>query len=164
MLLATLPGIVPTSTLYEIRLANLRALIRQFGGPTSLALKLGHSNGSFLSQVAGPRPSRKISEKVAEEIEQKLQLPDGWISEDHGAAKPAAKPAVKVQGPPVRPPDENQLRESVRAVVTAVREAQVNPGADAFAEMVTLVYEHQQLTSKLDQPYVQRLVKLLGGN
>ena len=37
---------------YEIRRANLRKLMADWGGPTILAAKLGHSNGSYLAQLA----------------------------------------------------------------------------------------------------------------
>jgi hypothetical protein len=50
---------------YDIRRENLRTLIKTWGGPTSLAKKLGHANGSYLAQIAGPHPRRDISEKVA---------------------------------------------------------------------------------------------------
>jgi hypothetical protein len=50
---------------YRTRRENLRDLSRSWGGPTSLAKKLGHSNGSYLAQLIGPHPSRDVSEKVA---------------------------------------------------------------------------------------------------
>lgn len=70
-------------TIYDTRRDNLRALIGQWGGPTSLAKKLGHSNGSYIAQLAGPRPSREVSEKVAREIEKVLGLPVAWMDQDH---------------------------------------------------------------------------------
>ena len=65
-------------SVYDQRRDNLRALMTQWGGPTSMAKKLGHSNGSYVAQLAGPNPSREISEKVAREMEAKLGLPIGW--------------------------------------------------------------------------------------
>lgn len=53
------------SNVFEIRRDNLRRLMEQWGGPTSLAKKLGHSNGSYVAQLAGPHPTRDLSEKVA---------------------------------------------------------------------------------------------------
>ena len=55
-------------SVYEIRRTNLRSLMTQWGGPTSLSRKLGHANGSYLAQLIGPHPSREISEKVAREL------------------------------------------------------------------------------------------------
>ena len=43
-------------TIYDTRRDNLRALIGQWGGPTSLSKKLGHANGSYIAQLARPRP------------------------------------------------------------------------------------------------------------
>lgn len=51
-------------SVYDTRRENLRKLIRQWGGPTSLAKKLGHANGSYIAQLAGPHPSREVSERV----------------------------------------------------------------------------------------------------
>jgi hypothetical protein len=58
---------------YRTRRTNLRALAAQWGGPTSLAKKLGHSNGSYLAQLIGPNPSREVSEKTAREIERNMR-------------------------------------------------------------------------------------------
>lgn len=40
-------------SVYDTRRTNLRSLIGQWGGPTSLSKKLGHSNGSYLAQLVG---------------------------------------------------------------------------------------------------------------
>jgi hypothetical protein len=71
-------------SVYETRRVNLRALINQWGGPTSLSRKLGHSNGSYIAQIAGPHPSREISEKVAREVESKLGLPIDRLRQGSG--------------------------------------------------------------------------------
>lgn len=70
-------------TVFDQRRDNLRELARTWGGPTSLAKKLGHTNGSYLAQLAGPHPTREISEKVAREMERKLGLPLGWLDQVH---------------------------------------------------------------------------------
>lgn len=54
------------------RLENLRALIR-LSGATELCSMLEYTNG-FLSQLAGPNPIRKVTEKQARKIEEKLNL------------------------------------------------------------------------------------------
>ena len=66
-------------SVYDKRRENLRRLIGQWGGPTSLSKKLGHANGSFLAQIAGPHPRREISERTARSIEGTLGLPLGWM-------------------------------------------------------------------------------------
>ncbi len=68
-----------TKVVNDIRRDNLMRLIDALGGPTSLALKLGYANGTYLSQLAGRNPSRTVGEKVARMVETKLSLPDGWM-------------------------------------------------------------------------------------
>jgi len=129
-----------------LRRLNLRQLIADHGGPTNLALKLGHSNGSFLSQLAGPNPTRPVSERVARHIEQALDLPLGWLDGmDHSA-----------------PVDDTLLVKSIESVVMCALDAgrKLNPAAQA--QVVALVYEHaQQHGGVCEEPFVQRLLRLV---
>lgn len=59
-------------SVYDTRRDNVRALMKTWGGPSSLAKKLGHANGSYLAQIAEPNPRREISEKVARETAKPL--------------------------------------------------------------------------------------------
>jgi hypothetical protein len=136
-------------TIYDTRRDNLRALIGQWGGPTSLSKKLGHSNGSYIAQLAGPRPSREVSEKVAREIEQKLGLPVAWMDQDH----PAGGQQL----------NDETLTECVKAVATCLRDAGLRPGPDAYATLVQLVYDRVKLTGRLDEQHIQKLTTLLRG-
>lgn len=135
-------------SVYETRRENLRMLTREWGGPTSLAKKLGHTNGSYLAQLIGPHPSREVSEKVAREIEGKLGLPLGWLDAGHDRRAPV---------------DDSALAECVRATTAAVREAKGHPSADTFGTLVGLVYDHYRLVGKIDEPYILKLVKLMKG-
>lgn len=134
-------------SVYEQRRGNLRALMKQWGGPTSLAKKLGYSNGSYVAQLAGPHPSREISEKVAREIETKLALPMGWLDGEHTGK--------------VAQLDDEALSVCVRAVSAALRDAgrMVNP--DQMADLVALAYEHTKLIGRVDEPYIVKLTRLL---
>lgn len=134
-------------SVYALRRENLRALMREWGGPTSLAKKLGHTNGSYLAQLIGPHPSREVSEKVAREIEGKLALPLGWLDGEHDG-----------QG---RQIDDQTLGECVRAVAAAIRDAGLRPDPDAYANLVSLAYEHTKLTGRVDEPYINKLVRLI---
>ena len=134
-------------SVYALRRENLRALMREWGGPTSLAKKLGHSNGSYLAQLIGPHPSREVSEKVAREIEGKLALPVGWLDGEHDG-----------QG---RQIDDQTLGECVRAVAAAIRDAGLRPDPDTYANLVSLAYEHTKLTGRVDEPYINKLVRLI---
>jgi phage repressor protein C with HTH and peptisase S24 domain len=63
----------------DIRRDNLRRLIEVMGGATALALKLKYANGTYLSQIAGPKPTRTLGEKAARHIEKTLILPPQWM-------------------------------------------------------------------------------------
>lgn len=132
-------------SVYEIRRDSLRTLVTQWGGPTSLAKKLGHSNGSYIAQLVGPNPSREISEKVARQIEGKLGLPIGWLDQEH-----TGKPKV----------DDAALAECVTAVAAALRDANLRPDPDTYGTLVSLVYEHANLTGRIDEPYIIKLIGL----
>jgi hypothetical protein len=134
-------------TIYDIRRDNLRTLMGQWGGPTSLSRKLGHSNGSYIAQIAGPNPSRQISEKVAREIEAKLELPLGWMDQEHAPVPDAL--------------DDQGLTECVTAVATVLRDTSLRPTPAAYAQLVSLAYDRFKLTGRIDEPFLQRLVSLL---
>lgn len=133
-------------SVYEQRRDNLRKLQVEWGGPTSLAKKLGHSNGSYLAQLIGPHPSREISEKVAREIESKLSLPSNWLDAEHAAAP--------------RQVDDAALGACVGAVAAAVRDAGAKVDPKTYGNLVTLAYEHTKLTGRIDESFIQKLVGL----
>ncbi len=132
-------------SVYDQRRENLRALIRTWGGPTSLAKKLGHSNGSYIAQLAGPNPSRDVSEKVAREMETALGLPLGWLDTEHGEAR-----AV----------DDEALSTCVRAVAAALRDAGHRATPDQLADLTALAYEHVKLVGRVDEAFIKKLVRL----
>lgn len=126
---------------HTLRRENLRTYIRSHGGPTRVALRLGHSNGSYISQIAGPHPTKHVSETVARAIEEKLALPDGWLDQDTPA--------------PVRI-IEDLLVEVTRAVVT---HAQHLP-PDKVAEIIGLVYVVSRITGTVDDAMVAKFVHI----
>lgn len=134
-------------SVYALRRENLRALMKEWGGPTSLAKKLGHANGSYPAQLIGPHPSREVSEKVAREIEGKLALPVAWLDQEHDG-----------QG---RQVDDQALGECVRAVAAAIRDLALRPDPDTYANLVSLAYEHTKLTGRVDEPHIQKLARLI---
>lgn len=131
---------------YDKRRDNLRELMHTWGGPTSLAKKLGHANGSYLAQLAGPHPSRDVSEKTAREMEVKLGLTLGWLDDDHN-------------GNP-RQLDDEALSTCVRGVAAALRDAGLRPNPDQMSDLVALAYEHAKLIGRCDETFIQRLVRL----
>jgi hypothetical protein len=133
-------------SVYDQRRENLRGLMSQWGGPTSLAKKLGHSNGSYVAQLVGPNPSREISEKVARDMEAKLGLPIGWLDQEHAGG--------------VRQVDDEALALCVRAVAAEIRDAGLKPDPDTYANLVGLAYEHLKLLGRVDEPFIKRIVRL----
>lgn len=134
-------------TVYDTRRDNLRQLMKVWGGPTSLAKKLGHANGSYLAQIAGPNPRRDISEKVAREIESKLGLASMWLDQPHAGG------AHKL--------NDQALADCVRAVATVLRDRGLRPDPESYATIVQLVYDHTKLTGHLDEAFIKKLTELL---
>ncbi len=134
-------------SVYEARRENLRKIQVEWGGPTSLAKKLGHTNGSYLAQLIGPHPSREVSEKVAREIEAKLSLPAGWLDQIHDGN--------------VRQVDDETLSLCVGAVAAAVRDAGLKPEPKVFGSLVSLAYEHTKLLGRVDESFIQKLVGVI---
>lgn len=65
---------------FSARHANLQILIAQHRTKGALSRRLGYSvDGSFISQLAGDPPLRRITENVARRIETVLGLADGWM-------------------------------------------------------------------------------------
>lgn len=128
--------------IYKLRRDNLRALAQEWGGPTSLAKKLGHSNGSALSQVIGPNPRRLVGEKQARDIERRLTLPVGWLDKTHTGRK---DPVV-----------DELLSRVVAAVATVAEDAGLHITPAKFAEVVALTYE----SGTVNEQQIQRLLRL----
>ena len=134
-------------SVYDTRRDNLRELLKAWGGPTSLAKKLGHANGSYIAQLAGPNPSREVSEKVAREIEQKLGLAVGYLDQTHQRAPGK--------------PQSGDISACVRAVGSVLRDAGLKADPDRYAMLVQLAYDRLQLTGQLDEQYIKQLVQLV---
>lgn len=132
--------------IYEVRRTNLRRLMQQWGGPTALAAHLGHSNGSYLAQLAGPNPKREVGERTARQVEERLGLPHGYM--DEAQADP-------------QPLDEAALANCLRAVSTAVEEAGLRVSPEKFADIVGLAYDSAKAAGAVDERFIQRLVRLL---
>lgn len=138
---------------HKIRRANLRRLIEQWGGPTTLAKRLGHASGSYLAQLAGPNPSREVNEKVARSIEESLDLPTGWLDQPHNGNGGSSSANRK------RDIDVTMVSRVIELSSAALGKQQVP--ASTLAELVALVYEHAQEHGAIDERYLQRLVNLI---
>lgn len=101
-----------------IRLANLRFLISENGGPQNLAKKLGLTNPSFVSHLAGPNPTRIITEKTARKIEADLGLLEGWMD-----IKGATQVIYKNHAPHIRAIDQLVLTNNPENVILEQHES-----------------------------------------
>lgn len=129
------------------RKANLRALVEKWGGASSLAKKLTHSGPSYLSQMlTGVRP---ITEKTARQIETRLELPRGWLDQDHSASDHAAQDI-----------DQALITKVIVAVGTALEANGKHVTPARFADMVALVYTTATKNGEVDSALVQQVVKL----
>lgn len=132
----------------DTRRQNLRQLIDQSGGVSKLAKRMGYANPSFLSQMAGPNPSREITEKSARKLEKHLGLPAGALD------TPLQQPA-----PPTLANDTAAMVAAViRMVGTACEAEQVSLGTAKFADVVALVY--QEAADRGAQPQEDRVRQL----
>lgn len=82
---------VATNKRVENRRENLRRLIQQHNGPKAFSERMGYKTPSFLVQMAGPNPSRPVTEDTARAIEEKLGLPEGSLDWPSNGARPAAQ-------------------------------------------------------------------------
>lgn len=139
-------------TISEIRRENLRKLKAERGGAQSLAKALNRPT-SFLSQLAGPNPSREVSENNAREFEESLGLPKGFFD-------------VPPDAPKVVPPtDVNLLGDVMRHVAEMCDAEQVPRDKLDFSKMgdlaslvLTDAVEHG---GKLREDHTRKLVRLL---
>lgn len=73
------------SKLYVTRVENLRRLVDMTeGGAVAVAEAMGYRHRSFISQMAGVNPTRRITEKTARAIEDALGLQAGWMDIGRG--------------------------------------------------------------------------------
>ena len=65
------------------RRANLRKLMAEHTA-SKLSTMLGYKQSSFLSQMAGPNPTREVTEKTVRAFEKQLGLPAGAMDKPLG--------------------------------------------------------------------------------
>ncbi|CAB3858428.1 hypothetical protein LMG26854_03339 [Achromobacter aegrifaciens] len=133
------------------RRANLRTVLAEQGGPASFAKKLGQSGPSFLSQMVNGH--RVISERTCRRIEREAGKPIYWMDQPHtGTGGVAPTQTVRV--------DPSFVGGAVKMVAEIQQELKTSLTPEKYADIVNLVYEHAQLTGKLDRDFSMRLVKL----
>ena len=77
----------------DLRLENARTLLRQFRTLIEFADEIDRS-ATQVSRLMGKNPHKIIGSKMARHIEQRMNLPEGWLDTDHGqASKPDTVPS-----------------------------------------------------------------------
>lgn len=116
----------------EIRRENLRNLMAKHTA-VSLASMLGYRQSSFLSQMAGPNPTREVSEKTVRGFEKTLGLVVGAMDIPIDEL---------VEKPPISSEKLIELLINATRVVGRVCEAEaVNVSIGKLADIVILTFE-----------------------
>lgn len=140
--------------LSDVRRDNLRVVIDRMGGGTKVAAKMGYRNGSFLSQMVGPNPSREITEKTARRMEADLGLTPGALDvepQDQPVAAPAAA------GLPT-----SVIADVIRLLGSVLVEEKVTLSPDKFADVAALAVEDAaDRGGKPREAHVRSLVRLV---
>ncbi len=142
--------------LTDIRRARLRELMEK-KGTKNLSETLGYRQPSFLSQMAGPNPTRDISEKTARRFEQKLGLPTGYLDmETDPVEAPVRAASAPVAG------SVAQVAEVIRMVGSICAGENVELAPIKFADVVALAYVDMMEHAGTARPeHIKQIVRLL---
>lgn len=117
----------------EIRRQHLRKLMNARNA-NALAKDLGYRQSSFLSQMAGPNPTRAITEKTARAFEVSLGLGSGYFD------KPLDSPDTPAAEPPMSTTDMLAMVLAATRKVGNICEAEkVDLPPSKFASLLQLV-------------------------
>jgi hypothetical protein len=140
----------------EVRRERLRALIQK-SSVSKLATQLGYRQPSFLSQMAGPNPTREITEKTARRFERDLKLPDGYLDQPLEAE---AAPKQETNGE--APAETALVADVIRLVGNICSGEDITLPPMKFADVVALAYVDTMEHNKRPRPdHIKQLVRLL---
>lgn len=137
------------TSIQETRRERLRRLFRDHGGASELSRKLGYSNPSFMAQVAGPNPTRNITDKSARRYEKMLGLQEGWMD------TPIDEPKVPVA------PAAGAIADVIRLVGLIVQEEQVSLPPARFADVAALAVQDAIEQGGARESHIRSVVRLL---
>ena len=89
------------ATRIEIQRENLRRLLESVSS-TEVARQAGYSGPRYISQMAGPNPTKDINEKSARRLETGLGLPAYWMDREQDSYGAGALPISRTvqESPP----------------------------------------------------------------
>lgn len=126
----------------EVRRQQLQKLIAQQGSSRKLSQLLGYSNASFLTQMAGPSPTRDVTEKTARKIEQTLGLPEKWLDSLNDAFDQSSRPVIDVAETLAIALEKQGTQVSLPILVRAAKFVSANAKAgteDSFVEELAVL-------------------------
>lgn len=164
------------------RRTNLRRLANTYGW-TELAKRLGYRQPSFLVQMAGPNPTREVTEKSARRFEKDLGLPEGSLDVVATEVSPvdqirAVDALVNQIPPPVQPAsisasvpalpqmteDETSkfVSDTIRAVSLTIGEQGVKLDKMKHLQIVNMaISDAIDNGGQVDEGYIKSMVRLL---
>lgn len=137
--------------LQEIRRRRLRAYCKKTSA-TEVSKRLGYAQGSFISQIAGPKPTRDFTEKSARSFEKDLGLEEGYfdIDEVEGVSSLQAPEVVAL------------FKEVILLVGHICASENISLHPSKFAEVIILAYEDTLEHGNRPRPhYISQIVTLL---
>ena len=137
-----------TEQLAIARRENMRKLIQHWGGPSVLAKKMGHVNASFLVQMAGPNPTRNVSERTARTVEQALGLEAGWVDRQHSA--PSSPLHI----------DAGSISGAIQRVQSFSEQSGVKLSTAKFGDVVAILYESATSSRNIDDDLLRKIISL----
>lgn len=160
-----------TRTIYEIRVDNLRSVVRERGA-SSVAKACGYSSPSFISQMAGKNPTRPVTEDTARKFEKGLGLPEYWLDIERdalGVPVPVKGNVFRKSPPPVEstPAIPMTMLDPARAAMcaAAISEAIAETGKklahDKIVKIVTLMIDDYSKEGDALREYAKTLVSLV---
>ena len=132
---------------YEVRRTNLRLLIDQWGGPKPLAKKLGYSKASFMVQMGGPNPTRKVTERTARRIEKALELPTGWMDKEVEAGGTGVNNAF--------------VHDVIQTVAQEAEDRGIRLSPAKLSNIVMMVLEDAEGSNTIRPEYIKQLLQLM---
>jgi len=140
----------------EIRREHLRYHMKK-AGASNLSATLGYRQPSFLSQLAGPNPTREITEKTARSFEERLGLPSGSFDQPIDAPTQPEQ----VDAPSVAANTE-LVADVIRLVGNIVASENIELPPAKFADVVALAYVDTVEHNSTPRPeHIKQIVRLL---
>ncbi len=136
-----------------IRRDNLRLLKDRYGG-RKLAQMLGLEQSSFISQMAGPNPSRDVTEKTVRTLEKELSLEVGALDRPLGSPQ-EDKPVSAEQ-------NIAMVSAAIRAIGNICVDEKVDLPTNKLTDIIALaITDAMEHGGTLREDHIRQVVRLL---